>query len=895
MATWRTCNLFPGVCTKEGRFSRPKHSFTKRVNNKLFAICRNSSGNDSNSNEDDSKLAKNSSSGETQTPKESLNLNQKIADDALLPPSMREPSLKKVVLINENEGPPSFDKNRNSLNNRKQPKQKFDLNELPKLKGTKESNSTSSLRNESFKGINYDPIIFTDTSFKESIKFDKRVSPLNKFTESRFTLEGEGEIAGGTGGGGGEGGGGDDGSPDEDESDFDPDAFSFGESRMIWFDRACCNAREFLLRIKQRMLNVWIARDPSKTTRLVLFSVSGVSLFVLSLVLYPENPLDFNDSGIFSSVFGRNPRWLLNRELGPLQPTLLSTTFACAAAFAKIRLGANLKPLSNFMHGVLGLPMGFMLVFRWNNAHERWWYGRTCLGNILFYCKNLGGTFCTWVAPDDPILAARALALISTLKECVADRLNGTFITDASIVQKMTTPLDSDDLEGLFGASNKVLFCLEALRGCVQEAFRRGYMPPAIASTVHAEVASIMDNYGSCEKVVNQPPPGCIITHLKCTLMVYVCSLPFILVHEVGVFGVVPVTTLLSLALFGIEAAAEQIEQPFGNRPYDLPVRALMRDNSRDLDQTSKRVLGFTGFVNGRRDLDFDKTVTTNFDTDGENSLVHAEIGGNKNKKSNDVQSALHESHKGVDVTTDEKGSILQARMKGSTNERDRIESSFALSSRTNIPYNEVFFTDNLRTSASVNGVSKDARALNLYSDDVGPTGSIDSSNLTRKSTLDWNNPISESLNPHSVESIAAVSPVSPVQIKESSSNSFRDNLQNSGEIRKLPAWKTQAPIEIMDQLYEKSIQDSPKYHTSRMRKMSYSNNEHEQGNISAKSLAPRRIDPVHILTSKDNGFVESPQLCSHLNMSRVIRSSPEGETDIRDIPHRDSYRSKKC
>ena len=62
-------------------------------------------------------------------------------------------------------------------------------------------------------------------------------------------------------------------------------------------------------------------------------------------------------------------------------------------------------------------------------------------------------------------------------------------------------------------------------------------------------------------------------------------------------FGVVPVTTLLSLALFGIEAAAEQIEQPFGNRPYDLPVRALMRDNSRDLDQTSKRVLGFTGFV----------------------------------------------------------------------------------------------------------------------------------------------------------------------------------------------------------------------------------------------------------------------------------------------------------
>ena len=94
--------------------------------------------------------------------------------------------------------------------------------------------------------------------------------------------------------------------------------------------------------------------------------------------------------------------------------------------------------------------------------------GRTCLGNILFYCKNLGGTFCTWVAPDDPILAARALALINTLKECVGDSDSMEHQLQMLLcVQRLTTPLDSDDLEGLFGASNKVLFCLEALRGCV--------------------------------------------------------------------------------------------------------------------------------------------------------------------------------------------------------------------------------------------------------------------------------------------------------------------------------------------------------------------------------------------------------------------------------------------
>jgi hypothetical protein len=39
---------------------------------------------------------------------------------------------------------------------------------------------------------------------------------------------------------------------------------------------------------------------------------------------------------------------------------------------AKCAFHVQLAPLQR---GVLGLPMGFMLVFRWNNAYERWWSG----------------------------------------------------------------------------------------------------------------------------------------------------------------------------------------------------------------------------------------------------------------------------------------------------------------------------------------------------------------------------------------------------------------------------------------------------------------------------------------------------------------------------------------
>ena len=365
-------------------------------------------------------------------------------------------------------------------------------------------------------------------------------------------------------------------------------------------------------RVGKNAVRLWVTRDPTLTSRLFFFGAGFVVCVTGAVGLGPRNPLEFGRDNLFSTVMGTTPQWVLNREQGPVQATLLSSAAACVAAIAKIRLGNMMPLLSPFMHGVLGLPVGFMLVFRWNNAYERWWQGRTELGLLLMHARNLGGQICTWVAPEDQQLATRALALICALKECVADRLNGTVLRDGTVMLNATTlstPLHPEDLEGLFAAENKVLFCIEQLRTCIYAAWKQDLLPPPVlGGMLNEDLFGVVEAYGECEKVVNQPPPGCIITHLKSTLMVYVCTLPFILVHEVGVFAVVPTTALLSLALFGTEAAAEQIEQPFGNREYHLPVRGLIINNTRDMGQTSRPVLGFAGYVNSPRDFsDFAK------------------------------------------------------------------------------------------------------------------------------------------------------------------------------------------------------------------------------------------------------------------------------------------------
>ena len=420
-----------------------------------------------------------------------------------------------------------------------------------------------------------------------------------------------GDGGDGKGGGGDSGKGGDDDDDDEkdesDDDDVNPEDITPRWSPLAALRVSAATTQLALESFVNKSVKLWVTRDPSMTSRLFFFTVMGVNFLIAASLLGPQEQLDFARDSLFNTVMGTTPQWIFNRNQGPIQATFLTSAAACVAAIAKIRLGNNMVPLSPFMHGVLGLPVGLMLVFRWNNAYDRWWSGRTELGHLLIRCKNLGGMFCTWVAPFDQQLATRALALLCALKECVADRLNGTQLPDGTVMLNATslsTPLHPDDLEGLFNAENKVLFCIEMLRKCIFDAHKQTLLPPPILGGMNNEdLYGIIRAYGECEKVVMQPPPGCIISHLKSTLMVYVCTLPFILVHEVGAFAVVPTTALLSLALFGTEAAAEQIEQPFGNRPYHLPVRGLIINNTRDLGQTSRPVLGFSGYVNSPRDF----------------------------------------------------------------------------------------------------------------------------------------------------------------------------------------------------------------------------------------------------------------------------------------------------
>ncbi|KAJ1930300.1 hypothetical protein IWQ60_000412 [Tieghemiomyces parasiticus] len=99
---------------------------------------------------------------------------------------------------------------------------------------------------------------------------------------------------------------------------------------------------------------------------------------------------------------------------------------------------------------------------------------------------------------------------------------------------------------------------------------RRGTVDPQTANTLVGLSNSLGDNLTHLERILLTCMPLAYRVHMKQSLYLYCCLLPFTLVN-LGFF-LIPVVTAVAFTLFGIDGIGCEIENPFG---YDLNDLAL--------------------------------------------------------------------------------------------------------------------------------------------------------------------------------------------------------------------------------------------------------------------------------------------------------------------------------
>ncbi|KAF8758835.1 Bestrophin, RFP-TM, chloride channel [Rhizoctonia solani] len=301
-----------------------------------------------------------------------------------------------------------------------------------------------------------------------------------------------------------------------------------------------------------------------------------------------------------------------------LGPVLTVTLFATFVATMVQVYGHNWK-LTNNVVPLLSVVVGLILVFRNGTSYDRYYEGRKDFGTLMSNVRNLARLL--WVnanlphasddtkakqpsafmkirgRPTNPVAVLRTheqgvehpdyLGLLPPDFSKFDNRgfnksgKNGNASGHSHGLSTSVGDMDATLVPGSVPRSpHKITFLGNKgaapdserdplLRGESTTVEFRPYdtrkalpMPLVIAHEL-TRIQSMIDQVTAMERVANTPIPVSYSIHLKQCVTLYLFSLPFTLIGDLG-WRMIPIVTLVAYTLMGIEGIANEIEMPFG-------------------------------------------------------------------------------------------------------------------------------------------------------------------------------------------------------------------------------------------------------------------------------------------------------------------------------------------
>lgn len=246
----------------------------------------------------------------------------------------------------------------------------------------------------------------------------------------------------------------------------------------------------------------------------------------------------------------------------------------------------NLKPLP---FTLIGVALGIFLGFRNNASYDRWWEGRKLWGAAVNTTRSITRQILTLIGSQAPTRRDGSEAaveidpgeLAALRKELVYRVIAWTHalrlaLRDEDHLEELAPFLPADEIERLRKESNRPFAITQGTAERIRRAWERGWIHTMHLPTLEASMTSLTDIQGGMERIKATPIPFSYTTLIHRITAVYCYALPFGLVDEIGVYTPFAVI-LVSYAFFGLDVVGDEIEQPFGNDPNDLPLRGISR------------------------------------------------------------------------------------------------------------------------------------------------------------------------------------------------------------------------------------------------------------------------------------------------------------------------------
>jgi putative membrane protein len=217
-----------------------------------------------------------------------------------------------------------------------------------------------------------------------------------------------------------------------------------------------------------------------------------------------------------------------------------------------------------------------LLVFRTNSAYDRWWEGRKAWGSFVNNSRNLALKLSVLPLSDEEKTVFTDL--ISNYIFAAKEHLRGNLVSDHLLYNNLYT---KEWYEGALHLPNRTM---KALYIEIDKLYKSAKLTGDELLNISHELRSFTDNIGICERIKRTPIPFSYSLFFKKIIFIYVFTMPIGFVREFG-YWAMPIVSLVFYVFGSIELLAEEIEDPFGLDPNDLPTDQIYETIKANLEE----------------------------------------------------------------------------------------------------------------------------------------------------------------------------------------------------------------------------------------------------------------------------------------------------------------------
>ncbi len=242
------------------------------------------------------------------------------------------------------------------------------------------------------------------------------------------------------------------------------------------------------------------------------------------------------------------------------------------------RMGVDELEVDTLPASVLGVALSILLGFKINSAYTRWWDARKLLGSITNDCRNFARQLFTFCAGEEVVvnrMIRRQIGYSYALKNSLRKQAGS---------EELALFLSPQELDQLTAQRNQASAILQMQAQDLTYLYDKETINSVQQVQLDSTLCRLADSQGGCERIKNTGFPNSFTFHLNLFILIYSYLLPFIFIKNSD-WHTIPAAVFIGYVFLSLSTIAQNIEDPFENTWYDIPMNAICRTIEVNLSQ----------------------------------------------------------------------------------------------------------------------------------------------------------------------------------------------------------------------------------------------------------------------------------------------------------------------